>query len=137
MGAPAIDGGPWPPARRAPVPVSQLLLVLAMLLWSSLAGLVYLVSPVAPAALAAFFLGLFCAIFCTLAPVIRLVSARLSRSRLYQQASAVHSTRQALMVAAFVVLNAMLQMLRVWTGLTALLLFGMFAVIEVVALARR
>ena len=48
-----------------------------------------------------------------------------------------HATRQALMLSAFVVLNALLQMVRAWSVLTALLLLGTFAVIEVLALTRR
>jgi hypothetical protein len=35
------------------------------------------------------------------------------------------------------VLNALLQLVRAWSELNALLLFGTFAVIEVVALSRR
>jgi hypothetical protein len=49
----------------------------------------------------------------------------------------VHAARQALMISVFVVLNVLLQMQRAWNGLTALLLFSVLAIIEIVALARR
>ena len=41
------------------------------------------------------------------------------------------------MLSAFLVLNALLQMVHAWSPLKALLLLCMFAVIEVVALSRR
>ncbi|HEU5316305.1 MAG TPA: hypothetical protein VFX49_09365, partial [Chloroflexota bacterium] len=79
----------------------------------------------------------FAALFFTLAPLIRGVSLQFARSKLYQEAVGMHAARQAVMIAAFVVLNALLQMQRAWNGLTALLLFCVFAIIEIVALARR
>jgi hypothetical protein len=116
-------------------PRAQVLIAAA--LWAALAGLVYGTDPENALALAAFFLLLFGALFLTLAPLLRAVTRRLSRSRLYQEASGMHATRQALMLSAFVVLNALLQMVRAWSVLTALLLLGTFAVIEVLALTRR
>ena len=86
---------------------------------------------------AGFFLLFFAALALTLAPVLRALTLRFSHSRLFQERTGIVATRQAVMLSAFVVLNALLQMLRAWSGLVALLLFGMFAVIEVVALARR
>lgn len=111
--------------------------LLALFLWIALAALVYATRPDNVLALGAFFLAMFGALFFTLAPVLRAVALRCTHSRLYQQASRQHAARQAVMLSVFVVLNALLQMVRAWTALTALLLFGMFAVIEVVALARR
>jgi hypothetical protein len=111
--------------------------LLAGVLWAALAGMVYGTDPSNALARAAFFLGLFGALFFTLAPALRAIALRASRSRLYQEAAGLHATRQALMLAAFVVLNALLQMTRAWSGLAALLLFCMFAIIEAVALARR
>jgi hypothetical protein len=99
--------------------------------------MVYFLDPDDTLARAAFFLALFGALFFTLAPALRGITRHFVRSRLYQEASGMHATRQALMIAAFVVLNALLQMVRGWSALTALLLLGMFATIELIALARR
>jgi hypothetical protein len=110
---------------------------LALCCWLGLGAIVYAVSPDDSRARAAFFLALFGALFFTLAPILRALSLRLSHSRIYQQAAGTHATRQALLLATFVVLNALLQMMRTWSEFNALLLFGTFAVIEVVALSRR
>jgi hypothetical protein len=112
-------------------------LVVALGLWLSLAGIVYAADPDDALARAAFFLALFAALFFTLRPPLRALLRRFSRSRLYQDASGLHATRQALMFAAFLVLNALMQMVNAWSPLKALLLFCMFAVIEIVALSRR
>ncbi|MGH2352522.1 MAG: hypothetical protein ACRDJN_13010, partial [Chloroflexota bacterium] len=111
--------------------------LLALACWGTLVGIVYAIGPDDALARAAFFLALFGALFFTLDPILRTVSLRLSHSRVYQQAAAWHATRQALMLAAFVVLNALLLLVGAWSELNALLLFGTFTVIEVVALSRR
>ncbi len=67
----------------------------------------------------------------------RAISLQFAHSRLYQEAVTMHAARQALMISVFVVLNGLLQMQRAWNGLTALLLFSVLAIIEIVALARR
>jgi hypothetical protein len=112
-------------------------LVVALGLWLVLAGIVYAADPADALAPAAFFLVSFAALFFTLRPPLRALLRRVSRSRLYQEASGLHATRQALMLSAFLVLNALLQMVHAWSPLKALLLLCMFAVIEVVALSRR
>lgn len=112
-------------------------LAAALGLWLVLAGIVYAADPDDALARAAFFLTLFAALFLTLRPPLRALLRRFSRSRLYQEASGLHATRQALMLAAFLVLNALMQMVNAWSLLKALLLLSMFAVIEVVALSRR
>lgn len=86
---------------------------------------------------ATFFLVLFGGLFFTFVPILHAISLRLSHSRIYQQAAAAHATRQALLLSGFVVLNALLQMVRAWSELNALLLFGTLAVVEIVALSRR
>jgi hypothetical protein len=111
--------------------------VVALVLWGVFAAIVYGLDPVDALARAGFFLVLFAALFFTLRPPLRALLRRSSRSRLYQEASALHATRQALMLAAFLVLNALMQMVNAWSLLKALLLLSMFAVIEVVALSRR
>jgi hypothetical protein len=121
-------------ARRGGV-VTQV--VVALLCWAGFLLVIYATSPDNAAACAAFFLLLFGAVAFTVMPVLGVLTRRFSRSRLFQERSGMIAARQSVMLAAFLVLNAMLQMLRAWTGLVALLLFGMFAVIEVVALARR
>lgn len=112
-------------------------MLLAALCWAGLGALLYYVSPDDPLARAGFFLLLFGAIFFALAPPLRGLSRRLARSRLYQEAAGIHATRQALMLAAFVVLNALMQLVRAWSGLNAVLLLGVFVIIEIVALSRR
>ena len=114
----------------------------AVLFWLLLAAIVYFADPgeepaINAPARAGFVLALFGALFFTLLPILRGVTVHFSRSRLFQERTGIIAVRQSLMVASFVCLNALLQMVRAWTGLTALLIFGMFAVIEVVALARR
>ena len=111
--------------------------ITGLLCWAGLASLLYAADPRNPLAQAAFFLLLFGAVFFILAPVVRGLSRQFAQSRIFQDALERHATRQALMVATFVVLNALLQLERAWSGLTALLLLGTFAVIEVVALARQ
>jgi len=128
------------PGRRGSIrPKLKLVgeVMLAAGCWLALGALVYGVDPENALARAVFFLLLYGALFFTLAPVLRRMARRFPRSRLYQEAAAMHARRQALMLSAFVVLNALLQLVRAWSALSALLLFGMFAVIEVVALARR
>jgi hypothetical protein len=112
-------------------------LLMALLLWLALAGVVYALDPAAPWARPAFFTALFGALFFTLSPLIRGISLQFSSSRLYQEAVGLHAARQALMLSTLVVLNGLLQVQRAWTPLTALLLCSVFAIIEIVALARR
>lgn len=112
-------------------------LLLAALCWVSLAALVYLRSPADTVVQSAFFTLLFGALFFTLTPLIHAISLRATHSRLYHAAAGMHATRQGLMLSGLLVLNAFLQMQRAWTPLTALLLFSVFAIIEIVALARR
>jgi len=111
--------------------------MLALISWGALVGIVYATSPARPVFQVAFFVALFCALFFTLAPLLRALALRLSHSRVYEQAARAHAARQALLLSGFVVLNAVLLVMRAWSELNALLLFGTFAVIEVVALARR
>ena len=131
---------PLPDRRRGPNPVPQLIAALAC--WGALASVVYYLDPgrgqvINGPARAAFVLALFCAIAFTLAPALYAVWRGLSRSRVLQEQAGVIATRQAVMLAAFVALNALLQMVRAWSALSAMLLLGMLAVIEIVALARR
>ncbi len=110
---------------------------MAVVCWLGLGLVVYATDPDNALARGAFFVLLFGAVACTLMPTLRALLLHFSHSRIFQEQSGVIAARQSLMLAGFVLLNALLQMLRVWTGLSALLLFGMFAVIEVVALSRR
>ena len=114
----------------------------AVLFWVLLGTVVYYADPgdepaVNAPARAGFSLALLGALFFTLLPILRVVASRFSSSRMFQQRAGMVAVRQSLMLASFVVINALLQMVRAWTGLTALLIFSMLAVIEVVALARR
>jgi hypothetical protein len=133
---PLLDDAPPPRRRFRPGPTT-VLLCLAPLAWGALAWIVYATSPALPAARGAFFGALFGALFCTLLPLLRAIALHLSHSRVYHQAAGFHAARQALLLAGFVVLNALLLLGRAWSELNALLLFGTFAVLEVVALSRR
>ncbi|MDQ3700626.1 MAG: hypothetical protein M3442_06865, partial [Chloroflexota bacterium] len=136
--APALpNSAVTPPRRRVRLGLTAVQLVLALCCWGGLAATVYAISPGDPLARGAFFLVFFGALFFTTAPVLRTIALRCSHSRIYQQAAGAHATRQALLLSGFVVLNALLQMVRAWSELNALLLFGTFAVVEVVALSRR
>jgi hypothetical protein len=130
--APSFEDDLPPPRRRLPLALAALHGVLALFWWGALGG-----DPKISAARGAFFVALFGALFFTLAPLLRALAVHLSHSRVYQQAAGAHATRQALLLATFACLNALLLLVRAWSGLNALLLFGTFAVIEVVALARR
>jgi hypothetical protein len=132
-----LAAAPAFPPRRRRLGYTGTLASLAVLCWSGLAGVIYAVSPEEPYGRAVFFGALAGGLFCTLAPILRAISLGLSHSRVYQEAAKWHATRQAALLTLFVLLNAFLQMERSWSGLTALLLFCVFAVIEVVALARR
>jgi hypothetical protein len=112
-------------------------ITLALLCWLGLGLLVYATDPDDALPRVAFFFLLFGALAFSLMPIVRALTLHFSHSRIFQERSGIIAARQSVMFAAFVVLNALLQMLRAWTGLIALLLLGMFAVIEVVALARR
>jgi hypothetical protein len=118
--------------------------LLAAACWLALVALVYFADPGDHAtdtqgalARSGFFVALFGALFFTLAPALRGIARRFARSRIYKEAAAGHATRQALLVATLVVLNAVLQLVRAWTQLNAVLLLGVFTVFEIVALARR
>ena len=123
--------------RRFRLGLTGAQLGLAVLSWGALVGVIYATSPATPAARVAFFLALFGGLFFTLAPVLRSLALRLSHSRIYQQAAGAHAMRQAILLSLFVVLNALLLLVRAWSELNALLLFGTLAVMEVVALSRR
>jgi hypothetical protein len=123
--------------QRWPIGAATSQMLLAELCWLALGLVVYAADPDSALARAAFFCFLFGALAFTLTPILHAVMLRCSHSRIFQQQSGVIAARESLMCAAFVVLNALLQMLRAWTGLVALLLLGMFAVIEIAALARR
>jgi hypothetical protein len=125
------------PAHHARPGLTLTQVVLALLSWGALVGIVYATSPARPASRAAFFVALFCALFFTLSPLLRALALRLSNSRVYEQAARAHAARQALLLSGFVVLNAVLLVIRAWSELNALLLLATFAVIEVVALSRR
>jgi hypothetical protein len=135
--APSFEDDLPPPRRRSPLALAALHGVLALFWWGALGGVLYWGDPKISAARGAFFVALFGALFFTLAPLLRALAVHLSHSRVYQQAAGAHATRQALLLATFACLNALLLLVRAWSGLNALLLFGTFAVIEVVALARR
>jgi hypothetical protein len=110
---------------------------IAFVCWLALAATVYTLDPTDPTAPTIFFCALYGALFFTLTPLIRVVSLQFAHSRLYQEAVGKHAARQAFMVASFIVLNGVLQLTRAWSGLTAALLFGVFVIVEIVALARR
>lgn len=125
------------PRRRVRLGLTAVQLLLALCCWGGLAGTIYVTSPAELLARGAFFLVFFGGLFFTTAPILRTIALRCSHSRIYQQAAGAHATRQALLLSGFVVLNALLLMVRAWSELNALLLFGTFAVVEVVALSRR
>ncbi len=136
-GARSFEDDLPPPRQRLPLAVAALHGMLALFWWGALGGVLYWGDPRISAARGAFFVALFGALFFTLAPLLRALAVHLSSSRVYQQAAGAHATRQALLLATFACLNALLLLVRAWSGLNALLLFGTFAVIEVVALSRR
>jgi hypothetical protein len=134
---PALPHQPPAPAPRFRLGLTGVQLGMAVLSWGALVRVLYASSPATPAARVAFFVALFGGLFFTLAPVLRTLALRLSHSRIYHQAAGAHATRQAILLSLFVVLNALLLLVRAWSELNALLLFGTLAVMEVVALSRR
>ncbi|HEV2124088.1 MAG TPA: hypothetical protein VGW38_15095, partial [Chloroflexota bacterium] len=127
----------WSSRPRWRLGYTATLSALAVLFWGGLVGLIYAVDPEVPAGRTGFFVLLGGALFCTLAPLLRLIALQFSHSRVFQEAVSWHAARQATLLTVFVLLNAFLQMERAWSGIAALLLFCVFAVIEIVAQARR
>lgn len=112
-------------------------IVLAPVAWGALLASLYALDPEEWDNRVYVFALLFCAVFFTLSPILYGISVRLTHSRLYREAVPFHATRQALLLAGLVVLNAVLQMLRVWSWSNFLMLLGVGALVELVALARK
>jgi hypothetical protein len=112
------------------------LIVLAPISWVALALFVNLVPPRSVLIFVVFFILLDVALTSTFSPIAYVISLRFLASRLYR-ANARHAIRQGALLALCIVLNLMLLALHSWNMLTAILIFAVAIIIEVVSLARK
>ena len=112
------------------------LMVLAPFVWGGLLLFTRYVPPHTLLAYLAFFVLLGVALTSTFAPLAYFIGLRFLSSRLYR-ATVRHALRQGALLSLCVVLNMMLLSLRSWNIFTAIVIFVVAIVIEVVSLARK
>lgn len=109
--------------------------IVMLLAWAGLLLFTRYVPPRGMPAIAAVFLLLSVALFCTFVPLIYLITraifaARSRRPRLSQAA------REGGLIAAWLVFNLLLRVLQSWSIFTALVSFGIIVVVEILVLGR-
>ncbi len=107
-------------------------LFVAIVAWSALWGVIQL--PVSSLAQVLFFAALFCAITSTLMPAIAYLNARFSS--VPPRVHRFRFIRQSSQIGLMVVIIAWLQMLRVLDWTLALIVVGVFALIETFLITR-
>jgi hypothetical protein len=115
---------------------TYLLLVLALCMWAGIVIFTRYVPPQGMMAFAAFFVLLAVALASTFAPVAYVIGLRFISSRLYR-ATMRHAVRQGILLSLCIVLNLMLRALHSWNIITAIIIFAIAIVIEIVSLARK
>lgn len=115
---------------------TYLLLVLALCMWAGIVIFTRYVPPQGMMAFAAFFVLLAVALASTFAPVAYVIGLRFISSRLYR-ATMGHAVRQGILLSLCIVLNLMLRALHSWNIITAIIIFAVAIVIEIVSLARK
>ncbi len=113
-----------------------ILMLLAPFAWGGLLLFTRFVPPHTLLAYLAFFVLLGVALTSTFAPLAYFIGLRFLSSRLYR-ATVRHALRQGALLSLCVVLNMMLLSLRSWNIFTAIVIFVVAIVIEVVSLARK
>ena len=115
---------------------TYLLLVLALCMWAGIVVFTRYVPPQGMMAFVAFFVLLAVALASTFAPVAYVIGLRFISSRLYR-ATMRHAVRQGILLSLCIVLNLMLRALHSWNIITAIIIFAVAIVIEIVSLARK
>ena len=115
---------------------TYLLLMLALLMWAAIVLFTRYVPPQGIKAFAVFFALLAIALACTFAPVAYVVGLRFISSRLYR-ATMRHAVRQGILLSLCIVLNLILRALHSWNIITAIIIFVVAIMIEIVSLARK
>ncbi len=115
---------------------TYLLLVLALCMWAGIVVFTRYVPPQGIMAFVAFFVLLAVALASTFAPVAYVIGLRFISSRLYR-ATMRHAVRQGILLSLCIVLNLMLRALHSWNIITAIIIFAVAIVIEIVSLARK
>lgn len=112
------------------------MLLIAILAWSGLLLFTHDVPPASMAAFVIFFVLLSSALFCTLAPLIHLITRGvLARRGIHPTMS--HALREALLISLFIVFNLVLRVLHSWSLFIAIVSFGIIVVIELLSLGNK
>jgi hypothetical protein len=111
-------------------------MLLAPFVWGGLLLFTRFVPPHTVLAFVAFFVLMGAALTSTFAPIAYFVGLRFLSSRLYR-ATVRHALRQGALLSLCIVLNLVLLSLRSWNIFTAIVIFVVAIVIEVVSLARK
>ena len=109
--------------------------IVMLLAWGGLLLFTRYVPPQSVPAIAAVFLLLSVALFCTFVPLTYLITraifaARSRRPRLSQ------AMREGGLIAAWLIFNLLLRILQSWSIFTALVSFGIIVVVEILVLGR-
>lgn len=113
-----------------------ILFVLALFTWAGLVVFTRYVPPQGIMAFVAFFLLLEVALASTFAPVAYVIGLRFISSRLYR-ATMRHALRQGILLSLCIVLNLILLALRSWNVVTAIIIFVVAIIVEIISLARK
>lgn len=112
-----------------------IMILAALLAWGGLLLYTYFVAPVGVSAILVSLCLLSAGLFCTLTPLIYLVSY-LILARRNTQPRLAQAARQAVLISAWIILNLFLRLLHSWSPFTAAISFGIIIVIEFLALGR-
>jgi|SRR5579863_8027613 len=114
----------------------SLLFVVALFTWAGIVVFTRYVPPQGMKAFVAFFVLLEVALVSTFAPVAYVVGLRFISSRLYR-ATMRHALRQGILLSLCIVLNLILLALHSWNVITAIIIFVVAIIVEIVSLARK
>lgn len=121
-------------ALRHPVII---LVTVAILAWASLGIFGKLVQPQGILAPTIFLLLLFLALVASLAPLAQVIGGHLVRAKWYQQHILRHALRQGTLLAAAIIANLVLLLLRAWLWADLVLIMFAIVLVELICLARK
>ncbi|HEU5382042.1 MAG TPA: hypothetical protein VFV38_42020 [Ktedonobacteraceae bacterium] len=110
--------------------------IVALLAWGGLLLFTHYVPPQSTLAFIIFFTLSGMALFCTLAPLIHLVTRGILARR-HARPVINHALREALLISIWIVFNLSLRVLHSWNFFTAIVSFGIIIVGEILALGRK
>lgn len=111
--------------------------IVALLAWGGLLLFTRYVPPQSTLAFIIFFTLSGVALFCTLAPLIHLVTRGILARRHVRPPVINHALREALLISIWIVFNLSLRVLHSWNFFTAIVSFGIIIVSEILALGRK